>query len=80
MKRRALFFFLLVLLAGCAATQNMPQMTYMMNSASKIQYYQDQKNIMKRIVCVLIEHNLSVSLTIGRRINKEGKIFKLRAV
>ena len=44
MKRRALFFFLLVLLAGCAATQNMPQMTYMMNSASKIQYYQEQIN------------------------------------
>ena len=44
------------------------------------EFNQDQKNIMKRIVCVLIEHNLSVSLTIGRRINKEGKIFKLRAV
>lgn len=44
------------------------------------EFNSDQKQIMKRIVNVLIEHSLSVSLTIRDKLHKQGKIFKLKAV
>lgn len=44
------------------------------------EFNSDQKQIMKRIINVLIEHDLSVCLRIGSRKVKQGKIFKLKAI
>jgi uncharacterized lipoprotein YajG len=44
MKSRIVCFALLLLLAGCAAQQNVQKPTWWMNSQSKIQYYQEQIN------------------------------------
>ena len=41
------------------------------------EFTQDQKNIMKRVCLVLIEHNLSVAITIKV---KKSKQLKLRVI
>lgn len=42
MKRGFMFILLLLLLSGCATMQKRQEPTLLMNSAAKIQYYQEQ--------------------------------------